>query len=140
MRWNYISTDLDQNFEYFFQKYCTKMDVDAFLQSFSEDYVQEVDDIGILENVTNPLPVSPNNQVTFTYKLEGMEYETILPSPSQTYQLPRDTRLVEKMGNNNSSSSVTGDTFYPGELTPPVSLYSSPLQETGFSIKKQTNF
>ena len=116
------------------------MDVDAFLQSFSEDYVQEVDNIGILENVTNPLPVSPNNQVTFTYKLEGMEYETILPSPSQTYQLPRDTRLVEKLGNNNSSSSVTaGDTFYPGELTPPVSLYSSPLQETGLTTK-QTNF
>ena len=104
------------------------MDMDAFLQSFSEDYIQEVDQVGILENGTNPLPVSPH-QVTFTYKLEGMEYETILPSPSPTYQLPMDTRLVDKMGNNNSSSSITGEAFYPGELTPPVSLYSSPLQE-----------
>ena len=100
------------------------MDMDAFLQSFSEDFVQEVDQVGMLENGSNPQPVSPH-QVTFTYKLEGMEYETILPSPSPTYQLPMDTRLVDKMGNNN----ISGEAFYPGELTPPVSLYSSPLQE-----------
>ena len=112
------------------------MDMDAFLQSFSEDFVQEV---GIPENGTNPLLVSPN-QVTFKYKLEGMEYETILPSPSSaSYQLPTDTRLVmNKMVNNNRSSSVTAEAFYPGELTPPVSLYSSPLQEadTGLLIKQ----
>lgn len=118
------------------------MDMDAFLQSFSEDYVEDVDQVGILENGTDPLPVSPH-QVTFTYKLEGMEYETILPSPSPTYQLPMDTRLVDKMGNNNSSSSsVTGEAFYPGELTPPVSLYSSPLQDaqTGLLINQTNKF
>ena len=104
------------------------MDMDAFLQSFSEDFVQEVDQVGMLENGSNPQSVSPH-QVTFTYKLEGMEYETILPSPSPTYQLPMDTRLVDNMSNNNSSSSVTGEAYYPGELTPPVSLFSSPLQE-----------
>ena len=115
------------------------MDMDAFLQSFSEDFVQEMDQVGILENETNPLLVSPN-QVTFKYKLEGMEYETILPSPSPAYQLPQDTRQVNKVGNNNISSSITGEAFYPGELTPPVSLYSSPLQEAdpGLLIK-QTN-
>ena len=109
------------------------MDMDAFLQSFSDDFVQEV---GIPENGTSPLLVSPN-QVTFKYKLEGMEYETILPSPSPAYQLPPDSRLVmNKMVNNNRSSLVTA--FYPGELTPPVSLYSSPLQEpdTGLFIKQ----
>ena len=102
------------------------MDMDAFLQSFSDDFVQEV---GIPDNGTSPLLVSPN-QVTFKYKLEGMEYETILPSPSPAYQLPLDSRLVmNKMVNNNRSSLVTAEAFYPGELTPPVSLYSSPLQE-----------
>ena len=111
------------------------MDMDAFLQSFSDDFVQEV---GITENGTSPLLVSPN-QVTFKYKLEGMEYETILPSPSPAYQLPPDSRLVmNKMVNNNRSSLVTAEAFYPGELTPPVSLYSSPLQEpdTGLFIKQ----
>ena len=117
------------------------MDMDAFLQSFSEDFVQEMDQVGILENETNPLLVSPN-QVTFKYKLEGMEYETILPSPSPAYQLPQDTRQVNKVGNNNISSSITGEAFYPGELTPPVSLYSSPLQEeaTGLLIKQTNKF
>ena len=117
------------------------MDMDAFLQSFSEDFVQEMDQVGILENETNPLLVSPN-QVTFKYKLEGMEYETILPSPSPAYQLPQDTRQVNKVGNNNISSSITGEAFYPGELTPPVSLYSSPLQEAdpGLLIKQTNKF
>ena len=115
--------------------------MDAFLQSFSEDFVQEMDQVGILENETNPLLVSPN-QVTFKYKLEGMEYETILPSPSPAYQLPQDTRQVNKVGNNNISSSITGEAFYPGELTPPVSLYSSPLQEAdpGLLIKQTNKF
>ena len=118
--------------------------MDAFLQSFSEDFVQEV---GIPEE--NGTMVSPNNQVvTFKYKLEGMEYETILPtSPSPvSYQLPTDTRMVMNnkmmMVNNNRSSSVTAEPFYPGELTPPVSLYSSPLQEadTGLLIKQTNRF
>ena len=115
------------------------MDMDAFLQSFSEDFVQEV---GIPEE--NGTMVSPNQVVTFKYKLEGMEYETILPtSPSPvSYQLPTDTRLMmnKMMMNNNRSSSVTGEPFYPGELTPPVSLYSSPLQEADTGLfNKQTN-
>ena len=117
------------------------MDMDAFLQSFSEDFVQEV---GIPEE--NGTMVSPNQVVTFKYKLEGMEYETILPtSPSPvSYQLPTDTRMVmnKMMVNNNKSSSVTAEPFYPGELTPPVSLYSSPLQEadTGLLIRQTNRF
>ena len=109
------------------------MDMDAFLQSFSEDFVQQ--EIGMPENG------SPNQVVTFKYKLEGMEYETILPtSPTPvSYHLPTDTRMVnmnKMMVNNNRSSSVSAEPFYPGELTPPVSLYSSPLQEadTGLLI------
>ena len=109
------------------------MDMDAFLQSFSEDFVQEENRVGIQENDSNPLLVSPN-QVTFKYKLEGMEYETTLPSPSSAYQLPLDTTLVSKTSNNNVSSSATVESFYPGELTPPVSLHSSPLQEAEIGV------
>ena len=120
-------------------------DVDAFLQSLDDSHVGENTQISIQENEVS------SNQITFTYKLEGVEYETMLPSP--TYQLPMDTRLM--VGNNNTVNmdmsdtdtlvtmdmaniagivSTSGESYYPGELTPPVSLHSSPEADNGLLI------
>lgn len=122
-------------------------DVDAFLQSLDDSHVGENNQISIQENEVS------SNQITFTYKLEGLEYETMLPSP--TYQLPMDTRLM--VGNNNTVNmdmsdmgtdtlvtmdmaniagivSTSGESYYPGELTPPVSLHSSPEADNGLLI------
>ena len=74
-------------------------DVDAFLQSLDDSHVGENTQISIQENEVS------SNQITFTYKLEGLEYETMLPSPA--YQLPMDTRLM--VGNNNTVSMDMSD-------------------------------
>ena len=128
-------------------------DVDAFLQSLDDSHVGENTQISIQENEVS------SNQITFTYKLEGLEYETMLPSP--TYQLPMDTRLM--VGNNNTVNmdisdmgtdtlvtmdmaniagivSTSGESYYPGELTPPVSLHSSPEADNGLLIVLQKIF
>ena len=147
IRCKLVVTELDKHFR-IFQKSCNKMDdVDAFLQSLEDSHVGENNQISIQENEVS------SNQITFTYKLEGLEYETMLPSP--TYQLPMDTRLM--VGNNNTVSmdmsdmdtetlvtmdmaniagivSTSGESYYPGELTPPVSLHSSPEADNGLLI------